>query len=150
MNTLDEEIVDLVKSVCTDESVIFHRIVRQRQGQTNLIKITVDTESGITLGQCQNLSQKITDLFFRKNILEGNYQLEVTSPGVEKSLEFPYEYRRNLGRTLEVVHETGGVTTSSSGELVRYDDTSLRLKGKNGEIEIPLQQIKRSHVKLQW
>jgi ribosome maturation factor RimP len=150
MNILDEEIVELVKSVCADESVIFHKVVRQRQGRTNLVKVTVDTESGITLGQCQSLSRKIADLFFRKNILEGNYQLEVSSPGVEKSLQLPYEYRRNIGRTLEVVHEAGGVTTSSCGELIRYDQETLRLKGKYGEIEIPLNQIKRSHVKLQW
>ncbi len=150
MYALDEEIVDLVKSVCNDESVIFYKVLRQRLGKTNLIKVTADTENGITLGQCQNLSQKITDLFFRKNILDGNYRLEVSSPGVEKSLEFPYEYRRNLGRTLEVVHETSGVQTSSCGELVMYDERALRLKGKNGEIEIPLNQIKRSHVKLQW
>jgi ribosome maturation factor RimP len=150
MNVLDEEIMDLVKSVCTAESVIFHKVVRQRHGRTNLVKIIVDTENGITLGQCQNLSRKISDLFFRKNILEGNYQLEVSSPGVEKSLEFPYEYRRNLGRALEVIHESAGVTTSSCGELVMYNEKTLRLKGKNGEIEIPLNQIKRSHVKLQW
>ena len=150
MNPIDEEIEDLIKSVCQAEAVIFHKVVRQRQGQTSLIKVIADTESGITLGQCHNLSQKITDLFFRKNVLKGNYRLEVSSPGVEKSLEFPYEYRRNLGRTLEVVYEESGVQTSSCGELVIYDDKFLRLKGKKGEIEIPLNQIKRSYVKLQW
>jgi len=150
MNPIDEEIVELIKSVCQAEAVIFHKVVRQRMGKTSLIKVFADTESGITLGQCQNLSRKISDLFFRKNILEGNYQLEVSSPGVEKSLEFPYEYRRNIGRTLEVIHESSGVQTSSCGELVMYDDKFLRLKGKKGEIEIPLTQIKHSYVKLQW
>jgi ribosome maturation factor RimP len=43
-----------------------------------------------------------------------DYQLEVSSPGVEKSLEFPYEYRRNLGRILEAIHETAGVTTAAA------------------------------------
>jgi ribosome maturation factor RimP len=115
-----------------------------------LIKVVADTESGITLAECQNLSQKITDLFFRKNVLEGNYRLEVSSPGVEKALEFPYEYRRNIGRALEVIHESEGVQISSCGELVMYDDKCVRLRGKNGEIEIPLTQIKYSRVKLQW
>ena len=150
MNNIDEEITTLVKSICEEESVIFHKLNRRRSGKTNLIKVMVDTESGITLGQCQVLSQKISDLFFRKNILNGDYQLEVSSPGVEKSLEYPYEYRRNIGRTLEVIHEVAGLQTSSRGELVQYNEEKLRLKGKNEEIEIPLKQIKRSYVKLQW
>jgi ribosome maturation factor RimP len=150
MSVLDGETVDLIKSVCSDESVIFHKADVQRQGRDNLIKITVDTEEGITLGQCQNLSRKISDLFFRKNVLAGNYQLEVSSPGVEKSLEFPYEYRRSIGRTLEVFHEQDGVPTCSCGELIDCEEYKIRLKVKNEEIEIPLNHIKRSYVKLQW
>jgi ribosome maturation factor RimP len=147
---MDEEIVELIKVACNEESIIFHKVVRIRSGKSNLIKVTVDTENGITLGQCQNLSRKIDDLFFRKNILAGNYQLEVSSPGVEKPLEFPYEYRRNMGRTLEILHEAGGKQMYSRGELVAYNGAVLRLKGKDGELEIPLNQIKHTHVKLQW
>jgi ribosome maturation factor RimP len=147
---MDDEIVQLVKEVCSEESIIFHKVVRSRSGKIEQIRVIVDTESGITLSQCQDLSRKISDLFFRKNILEGKYQLEVSSPGVGKPLEFPYEYRRNIGRTLEIVYEVDGVQTNSRGELVLYGDTVLRLHSKDGEVEIPLNQIKRSYVKLQW
>ena len=147
---MDDEIVQLVKEACSAESIIFHKVVHGRSGKTEQIRVIVDTEGGITLGQCQDLSRKISDLFFRKNILEGKYQLEVSSPGVGKPLEFPYEYRRNIGRTLEIVHEVDGVQTNSRGELVMYGDTVLRLHSKDGDVEIPLNQIKRSYVKLQW
>jgi ribosome maturation factor RimP len=151
MNTVDEEIVDLIRSVCEQESVIFQKAVRQRIGKSQLIKVVVDTEAGITLGHCQNLSKKISDLFFRKNILNGNYRLEVSSPGVEKPLEFPYEYKRNSGRVLEVIHEQDGQETRSRGTLVHYDEKSLHLQVEDQTtIEIPLERIKRSYVKLQW
>ena len=150
MRGIDPEIVYLIKSVCAEDAVIFCKVVQQRMGRTNLIKVTVDTEAGITLGQCQDLSKKLSDIFYRKNVCQGNYQLEISSPGVEKPLEFPYEYRRNLGRELEVTYDISGETRYERGELIAYDEKILRLRGKEGEIDIPLDHIKRSNLKLQW
>lgn len=150
MQDLTQDIVDLIKTVCDEELLLFHKAVFQRMGRINLIKVTVDTEAGITLGQCQRLSQKLSDMFYRKNVLQGNYQLEISSPGVEKSLEFPYEYRRTIGRTLDVTYEDSGLLKHVQGELVFYDGKVLKINGKEGEIEIPLNAIKRSHLKLQW
>ena len=66
------------------------------------IKVIADTEEGITLQQCQKLSQEISDIIFRKDLIFGEYRLDVSSPGLDKPLQNEYEFKRNIGRNLIV------------------------------------------------
>ena len=88
----ENEIWQLIEPVCKEDNVYLCKVSLHHGGKNLNIKIIVDTDSGITLNQCQDLSKKISDLFYRKDVFEGPYRLEVSSPGLKKPLEKPYEY----------------------------------------------------------
>jgi ribosome maturation factor RimP len=115
-----------------------------------MIKVTVDTDEGINLNECEKLSQKISDMLFRKNLYKQGYKLEVTSPGISKPLEHPYEFRRNIGRDLKIDYTDNDEPKKIEGELKSYNNQDITLLVKKEEIIIPLAHINQAKVKLKW
>jgi len=151
MKNFEEELSEMILPLCEENSILLNDVRIHGGGKSRLIKIIVDTEKGITLNECQQLTREINDLFFRKNIFSGNYRLEITSPGIQKPLQFPFEYKRNIGRNIEVSYVEGDGIVTSDGELTQYSDTHLSLLKKSGNsVIIPLERIKEAKIKLKW
>jgi len=151
MKNVEDELRIMILPLCKENNILLNDLRIHGGGKNRLIKITVDTETGITLNECQQLTQQINDLFYRKDIFSGNYRLEITSPGIQKPLQFPFEFRRNIGRNLEVLYLEGDEIKMSDGELIKYNETHLSIQKENGEsVRIPLERIKEAKIKLRW
>ena len=115
------------------------------------VKVIADTENGITLNECQKLSQEISDIIFRKDLIDGEYRLDVSSPGLDKTLQFDYEFKRNIGRNLIVSYYDGeNKLKEVTGEMIEYNDNQICLKKKEQLIEIKQDKIKNAKIKLKW
>ena len=71
-------------------------LVRQVQ-KRQIIQIFADTDSGISIGECAEFSRTLADLIEERNLIDGPYELEVSSPGLEQPLisirQYPEKYR---------------------------------------------------------
>ncbi len=114
------------------------------------LKVTVDTEKGVTLQECQAISRQISDLLFRKDLLQKDYRLEVSSPGLKKPLERPFEFRRNIGRNLRVTYFKDDRIEEVVGELKKYDENEIELVAGRESVHIALKDIEKAVVKLKW
>jgi ribosome maturation factor RimP len=150
MGSINEKLYELIRPLCEEENVFLEDVSLHGGGKNRLIKVIVDTESGITLSQCQDLSKKISDTFFRKDMFQGDYRLEVSSPGTNKPLEKPFEYRRSIGKDLTVAYHQQGEVQSVTGQLLDYDGEKITLKQKKDVILISLSDIKEAKIKLKW
>jgi ribosome maturation factor RimP len=87
LNTIDAFIVDI-------------HIVRDEQRK--VVQLFVDTDSGITIGQCTELNRNIGEALELQNIVSNSYVLEVSSPDLTKPLKLLRQYRKNIGRQFRV------------------------------------------------
>ena len=150
MTGLKSKIVSLVEPLCKSKEIILRDVSLAGREQNINIKIIVDTESGITLSECQELSKDISDLFYQKDMIKGRYNLEVSSPGLERPLQDLFEYRRNIGRDLKVIYNRDNDSAVIIGELIEVSATAVRLRTKSEEIEIPLSEINSAIIQLKW
>jgi len=150
MGTFEEKLHQLILTLCEEEKIFLEDLIFLGGGKKRLLKIIVDTESGITLSQCKNLSKKISDVFFRKDIFNGDYQLEVSSPGANKPLEKDYEFNRSVGKELQVLYRDDEEIKSINGELISFKDNKVTIKLKTEDIAIPLSNIEEAKIKLKW
>ena len=82
---------------------------------------------------------------------DGNFSLEVSSPGVEEPLKMLRQYKKNIGRNVEVVMNDD---SKAEGKLIDANETSLQLEyteGKNKKAvkvtrEIPFSEVKQTTV----
>jgi ribosome maturation factor RimP len=150
LETVDNQLNTLVKLVCDEEGIYLHHVGVHGSGSNLMIRVTVDTDEGIYLNECEKISRKISDMLFRKDIYRNGYNIEVTSPGANKPLEYPYEFRRNIGRKLKINYTVEEESRKIEGELKNYNEQNITLLVKKEEINIPLAQINQAKVKLKW
>jgi ribosome maturation factor RimP len=114
---------DLVRSCLQDElprQGLFLVDVTVSPG--NRITVHADSMKGITIEECIAVSRFIESRFNRET---EDYELEVSSPGLENPLKQPEQFQKNLGRWLDVITFDGLKTT---GKLIRAEGGSIILE----------------------
>lgn len=95
-------------------------------GSDNRIKVVLDGDKGINLKDCMEISRAIEHNLDRE---EEDFSLEVTSAGATEPLQLPRQYKKNVGRTLEV--RTG--QTVIKGNLTEANEETITLEWKARE-----------------
>jgi len=88
----------------------------------NRIAVFVDSIKGITIEECISISRFIESKLDRD---AEDFELEVSSPGLENPLKLPEQFQKNMGRELEVVTFDG---LKTRGKLVMAGDGVIRLE----------------------
>lgn len=129
-----------------------------RIGSDNLITVFLDGDNGVTIKDCVGLSRHIEKKLNEKGL---DFALDVSSHGATTPLIMPRQYKKHIGREMELRLEDG---TKVEGNLVEFNDEELVLensvrenkpvgKGKITVIKkqiIKYNQIKESKVKLKF
>jgi ribosome maturation factor RimP len=113
------------------------------------ISVFVDTLKGITLEECTQVNRLIEQKMNREN---ENFELEVSSPGLNNPLKLPFQYEKNVGRSLRVI-KTDGLTTE--GKIMAADTEKVLLetlmkkssKGKMKETQVKMLELHYTDIK---
>ena len=91
------------------------------------INVILDGDKEVNIKDCINISRAIEVDLDRD---EEDFSLEVASAGVGSPLKFPRQYRKNLGRKLEVISSDG---LKFMGELTHVKEDAIELQWKQRE-----------------
>jgi ribosome maturation factor RimP len=131
-------------------------LVSLRIKPTNNIKVFLDGDEGLPIEQCVRFNRKLYKLIEEAAIFpEGDFSLEVSSPGVDEPLKLHRQYTKNKGRWVEVTFNDG---TVKEGKLLEVAGEDILLehtegKGKKAvtqQLVIPFQQIKSTTVQIKF
>ena len=89
------------------------------------IEVYVDSDEGIHIDDCAGISRFLEKHLDGSGIVPDNYILEVSSPGMDNPLKVPRQYKRRIGRILEVVKNDG---TNIEGQLLEADAEKILLR----------------------
>ena len=94
-----------------------------REGADYYLRITIDSENGITIDDCETFSRAIDPVLDEHDPIEDAYLLEVSSPGVEREIRRPFHFEVVMGQTVDVKLFTAvdGVK-QLTGTLESYDE----------------------------
>lgn len=113
-----------------------------------IVRLVTDAEGGLDIDRIAQLSRAVGDVF--DDVVPGAYTLEVTSPGTDRPLRLPRDFRRNVGREVRVLRAEGvaggevrGVVTGVEGDIVHLDVGG-------DELSIDVADIDHGKVVLPW
>ncbi len=123
-------------------------VVYRPQGKHTLLRIDVDRPgaAGASLADCERVSRDLEPRLDEADLVRGAYDLQVSSPGVERPLRSDDDFRRNAGRRV-VVETTEPVAGRSRfrGVLAWRGDGAVRVVEEDGEeIAIPRERVSRA------
>lgn len=149
-----QNIESLVNEVLKEEPQFF--LVSLRIKPTNNVKVFLDGDAGLPIEKCVYFNRKIYKLLEEAHLFpEGEFSLEVSSPGVDEPLKSHRQYAKNVGRTIEVVFKD---ETKKTGTLVQVADADFILeetigKGKKAvkqQTVVPFENVKTTTVQIQF
>ena len=122
-----------------------------RAGRRHVVRVLVDADGGISLDDVAVVSREISAALDAAEeadgeVLAGEYQLEVGSPGVDRPLTLPRHWRRNVGRLVTVT--TGG--RSLTGRVVAADDAGIVLDVDGTANEIAYADLGPGKVQIEF
>ena len=111
----------------------------------NRIMVFFDSDNKVSVADCQKLSRSIESRLDREN---EDFELIVSSSGMDRPLKLLRQYKNRIGRELEIITNEGEKIT---GILRRADETSIELehtvKNPKKEIPAPPTQIAMDQIK---
>jgi ribosome maturation factor RimP len=146
------ELKRLIEEISSKYGVHLIDLVVKGEGKDRLLEVYVDSEQGITTAICSDISREIHRLLETSDAIHGSYRLTVSSPGIARSLKHAWQYKKHVGRRLDVKVRLQEGIRSSTGTLTSVNDKALVLAtGKKDEPEsIPLDEIVEAFVLAPW
>jgi len=146
----NENIINTVSGFLTtllaDSPEVF--LVDMRIKPTNNIKIFLDADAGISIEKCVSYNRRLYRLIEEAGLFtEGDFSLEVSSPGLDEPLKLQRQYKKNIGRNVEVMMVDGqkidGKLLSATDDGIQVEET----KGKNKKKEVVEHNLLFSNIK---
>ncbi len=119
-----------------------------REAGTPVLRVYIDREGGVSLDDCEKVSQAAgTMLDARADDFDGNYLLEVSSPGIERPLFSPTDYERFTGRPVSVKLKKPVEGRRRVSAVIEGREGENILLNCGGEpIAVPFEQIGSAHL----
>jgi len=99
---LTGEVRDLVIPVLEDLGLELFDVQYHRAGRRSVLRIFIDKPGGVAIDDCQRASREIETLLEIKEVVPGSYNLEVSSPGINRPMRHEADYVKYAGSKIKV------------------------------------------------
>ena len=122
-------------------------IVTTRENDKNIYRVYVTAQGGINLDKCAEISRMISPILDVEEPMSGVYNLEVSSPGIERKLKTKDHFKASIGEKVKVKDIA---TEVYKGELLSADDEKILIKTEFGEESIDYDSILSASTYFEW
>ena len=151
---LSEQVEQQVQRIVESEGLELVHIDYRKQGHGFLLRIDIDKEGGITVEDCTLISQQVSTWLDVEDPIPGEFELQVSSPGLDRKFYKPADYEKFTGRLVRVrtsrpirgLHVIVGRLKSFDGAAVVVTDPVMK---KDPDYEIPLADIKETRLEVE-
>ncbi|MGA1379880.1 MAG: ribosome maturation factor [Chitinophagaceae bacterium] len=150
IRAMEERVVSLIGA----EKDLF--LVEIRIKPTNNVKIYIDGDQGVSVEKLVSYNRKLYRQLEEEGIFpDGDFSLELSSPGLDEPLKMHRQYVKNIGRPVEVILNDGikqeGVLKAVSEEAIEVESTTGKgKKAITAQLTIPFIQIKSTKIQIKF
>lgn len=143
----------LAEEVSQREGCRLYDIEFASHGKNRVLRVYIDAEPGpVAVDQCANVSRGLSLLLDVQDIIPGGrYELEVSSPGIERVLRLPWHFKKAVGQEVKIIAfepiaQLKGEVRSLTSELVDCDENEGTFIYKGEPVKVPFANIKKAQV----
>jgi ribosome maturation factor RimP len=150
-NTMEDRVRTMAEEVIGEGPVYLIDVEVRGQKGSVAIDVIIESDGDLTIEEIARVSRQLNTHFEEIQLADGNYSLNVSSPGVSRPLELPRQFRKNVGRKLKVeLREDDGSKRAVTGELVAANEASIDVNSGGAIHTIAYGDILRARVQLPW
>lgn len=139
-----EESIQIAVQGCGAE---VYDIVTTKENDTNIYRVFVTSKDGINLDKCAEISRMISPILDISEPMSAKYNLEVSSPGIERKLKKPQHFTSSIGEKVKIKDFEKNII---KGELIFADGNEIKIKTEHGEEIITYDEISNAATYFEW
>jgi len=150
IDKLKARVREITAPVLSDMGVELDDMELKKMGSKFLLRIFIDKEGGVTIDDCAKASREIEAQLDVQDPMPAAYMLEVSSPGLDRPLRKPGDFKRFSGKTVRIVTLTAIENqTFFIGEISVAGDAGVELLLPKGRVvNIPYENISRARLEV--
>ena len=122
-------------------------IVTTKERDKSIFRVLVTTPNGISLDKCAEISRMISPILDVDEPMNGEYTLEVSSPGIERKLKKKEHFIGSIGEKIKIKNFA---TETVKGELSCANNEKIIVKTEFGDEEISYDNILAAATYFEW
>ncbi len=154
MSDLGEDVERQIDRIVSSEGLELVHIDYHRQGRGFLLRVDIDKEGGVTLEDCEGVSRQISAFLDVEDVVPAEYELQVSSPGLDRKFYRQSDYQKFLGRLVRVktskpirgLHVIVGRLKEFDGQTIVISDPAVK---KDPDYRIPLDVVKEARLEVE-
>lgn len=142
MNPMAKSVAELVEPAINDMGYELLGVEYGDQGRGALLRIYIDHEQGITLDDCAAVSHQASALLDVEDLITGHYDLEVSSPGLDRPLFNEEQLGRYISRKVKIVMAVPQLGRKRfTGELKKVSNGMIEVEVDNELYDLPFAEM---------
>jgi len=116
-------------------------------GRSGLLRIYIDKDDGVDIDDCEVVSHQVSAILDVEDPIPGNYTLEVSSPGLDRTLTKPAHFRRFMGEDIKVkLRFPLDGRRNFCGALKSADDDVIEVEVDGESYRLPISTIESARL----
>jgi len=138
---------ETLKNILEDNGVILYDTEITEENNQKIFRVYITSKDKIDLETCSVITKIISPIIDTNPPVNGQYFLEVSSPGIERSLKKPFHFKNSIGEMvkLKTIHSKKYIA-----KLLNATDTDITIEDKNKQTTIPYDEILKARTFIQW
>ena len=143
-----EHVRDMAERIAVSEGLELVDTEWKGGSRGGTLRVFIDKEAGVTHADCERVSRQLSAVLDVEDLIPARYSLEVSSPGLDRKLSKPGDYRRFAGRAARVrMREPLHGTRQVTGRIEGNSDSAVSLHTPSGEtVEILFADIELARL----
>lgn len=151
MAKIEEKVESLIEKKIQELGYILYDVEYVKEGKDYFLRIYIDSDNGISLDDCELVSNNITELLDKEDYIKEQYFLEVSSPGVERVLKKDKHLQNNIGTKIQIkLFKPFEGQKQYEGILKSFDETSVEIETMSKNLKIERQNIGQIKTIFDW
>ena len=150
MANIEEKVENLISKTIKDLGYELYDVEYVKEGKDYFLRIYIEAEKGIDLNDCEKVSNSITDILDKEDLINEKYFLEVSSTGVEKTLRKEKYLEKNINNEIQIkLFKMQDGNKQYKGKLKSFDKDYIIISN-DGDIKIDRKNISQIKTVYNW
>lgn len=132
---------ELLQPIAEKYGVDIYDVEYVKEGSDFYLRAYIDKPEGVNINDCENVSRALSDVLDEKDFIQDAYILEVSSPGLGRTLKKDRHLEKSIGQDVELkLYKPQNGQKEYEGKLIRFDENSITIEAE-GEITFAREDI---------
>jgi ribosome maturation factor RimP len=146
MDMLKENIVRISNEIAEKLNFFVVDINFRGDNRKRIIEVFVDGEKNVSADDLAAISREINKVIEEQDLIKESYRLDVSTPGVDRSLKYIKQFPKHINRNFEITYSIDDVTKTLTGKLIAVEKDELTFQSGKDQIVLEFKNISKAKV----